>query len=267
MANNQYGDVSLNLNGYVINGVKTLALTQSQVTIPVRHMGGISTYREFAVPAQSRLSYSQYSFYNDPFFTYATGGIPTSGGIYRDGYTTLFKSGLIESYRVAGQIGDFPESNIDILVLGDLYTGKANVYPFGKNIYPNHSIIYPKDIEISGLHTGTNYINKFEYQISIPNEIVYYNNKWGVGDHIIVRPLTASLTITMDSIDYKTSGFHNYISNRPMYDFNIILRDCNKDQISIYPLKSGILTNENYEIKINDRETVTLTYEGFVDVI
>lgn len=268
MATNQYGDVALNLNGYTIGGVKNLSLSESQAVTPVKLLGNISYRREFTVPAQGRLSYSQYSFYNDPFFVYATGGVPVSGGIYRNNFTTLFKSGLIESYEVSCSVGDFPETSISVLILGDFFTGQANTNPFALiNSYPSASIVRPKNIELSGFNSGYNFPNQFTYSVSIENEVVYYTNKWGVGDYKIKKPVVAQLSVVMDSIDYRTSGYHEYLSGPEMRDMNIILKDCHNSTVMTLPIKSGILLNEDYSLSAGGKEIVTLKYEGFVDVI
>ena len=265
MADNQYGDVSLNLNGYKINGLTSLSFGMSQSMPIVKGVGTKSRRREALVPGQGSIKYSQYAFFNDPFFAYATGGQLVSGGIYRNNYSTLFKSGLIDNYSLSCAVGDFPSTSINILTLGDVYTGKPNYYPFGYNAYPNPSIVRPKDIEISGFSTGNNYPKSFTYSLSIENELLYYTNKWGVGDYKIRDPIGVTISVTIDSIDYRTSGFHNYLTEKELKNINIILNSCNGDK-SIYPMVSGVLVNETYSIRVGGQEEVTLDYEGFINV-
>lgn len=256
-------DTELFLNNY--QGIRLISDLNYSTSMPIQSIPvagmGIAQSERIGVNSSS-LSYSQYSFFNDPFLTMARAEAAqnmTASFRYGSNYMQLTR-GRISSYKLNVEYGSFPTSDISIDFYGENF-GEKHAPDGGFINYPAPKIITPYTIQLSLSGLGDNYINSFEYSISNEYTPLYGTNTFVSSDSYIYRNIRKEdISINLNVIEYIGKIMLDYVNINPNISFDMIYKDKHGDTVFAINLINMKFVSENWSVSPLGQLTLQLNF-------
>lgn len=258
-----YGDLELNINGYLISGVQSFNGSYELPNENILSYGG-GIFRATNENVIGNISFEKLVVGADNLFDLISGSI-TGHLYYQTGYFG-FNKGYVNTYTVEAQVNEIPTINVNLTAFGQVGSGIAapeNPSPvtwFKQSV--NHGGIA---LNIDGQEL-TNRVTNFTYSISIPRIPRYFLGEKSPSIVLVNWPISVETTFSIDIDTYQFQEISGAVCNPKQKDLILTLQACNSTEIVMqFKAPRSMLLAESVRGGTNQNLSVTATYRTFIN--
>lgn len=258
-----YGDLQVNINGYLISGVQSFNGSYELPNDNVLSYGG-GIARATNETVIGNISFQKLVVGEDNLFSLIS-GVLTGHLFYQTGYFG-FNKGYINSYRVAAQVNDVPTIDVDFTAFGNVGSGvstptqQSPVNWFQQNV--THGGI---SLAIDG-QEATNRVTDFNYTVTVPRLPRYLLGEKSPSYVLVNWPITIDTTFTIELDDYQFQEISGAVCGPRQKDLVLTLGACGgTGVVGQFKAPRSRLLGEAIRASIGPNVQVTATYRTFLN--
>lgn len=253
---------NLYISGIQVSGVTNIDGGYSIPDEPINILGKGYVYSVRQGPIVGNFNISKYFIGEEIFLDY-TGKSPMSGSINYGDQSFGFLDGYLTEYSVSAGIGRIPESNISIVVYGDIGGG---INASGNNPHPPIQIPNQGSISIDVEGYSTNRVTDFSYTMRIDREPLYaIGSPFAIHVHRSM-PIIQEATFNIEVFDYEMESSMDYLTKPKHQNINIKMQNpINENLIHNFNIQNATVVNQSITSSSEDVLTMSLTYNGYTN--
>jgi len=266
------------INSTEIPGVQNTQLNYQINATPLKHLGLSGIQYIPRGPQVGNVSISTLLISDDQFLQY-TGNVGFNGYVVRSKSNTTnnfsFTSGYLTSYSSRCAIGQIPQIEANISVLGNIgqlsSSESAAVSTDLTNIAASNSnlllkIADPGSINIDLGDFNTNRCISYDLNINVPRNPIYIQGQQAPIKVETNWPIEVNCNFTAEVDDYTPKTLNDFPESPKKRNITITLKDLDTAaNIVNYGFSGMQLIGENYSSNNDGPVTMSLNYQGFIN--
>jgi hypothetical protein len=261
------------INGSEVRGVQTVGLQYQVNSAPVRFLGMQQVGEVPSSPQVATVSIGHLLISDDILLPY-TGERAITGYVVQDRRNPTgnigFTSGYLTNYRVHCAVGQIPEISADIEIYGNVARIPSGNDPLGfssisSGTSPGLKVASPGSMDLTVDGFNTNRVQSFDIQISVPRNPIFILGDRNPKSVEYGGPVEVTCSFSISAKDYNPYALRSYPSNPLISDVAAAFRDVSDNQTIIsFNLPKLTLKSQSYNVDIDNRSIVNLTYNGYL---